>query len=411
MRVLSLAAIVTAFALSAARAEPTVEVLHLWTTVTNHDAAAAANLKAAFEKAGGRWIDTPIPPNGIDQVTQARFLAGNPPAAVTMHAGPNIDKWAAQGALADISDVARAEHWDKLLPAFIMERISHEGRVVAVPVGTSRLSFMLASPVVLKKAGVKVTPGWPRDWDEFNAAAEKIKKAGLVPLAMGPAWMEGILFRSVVLGLGGPQFYRKAVIELDPEALSSPTMVRVFDQMRRLQGYSNKDRLTRPGPIALMIGDGTAGMMIVGDWTKMNLFNAGKKPGQDFLCLDSPGSAGSFIAGPDALALFKSAQPDVVAGQKLLARVVMSRDAQERFSIIKGSIPLRLDVPTGQLDPCTRKNVEDFRRATRSGTVLEETGAPGPAAALRDVVSQHFNSDMSSQEAVKLAVEAARNAR
>jgi carbohydrate ABC transporter substrate-binding protein, CUT1 family (TC 3.A.1.1.-) len=43
-----------------------------------------------------------------------------------------------------------------------------------------------------------------------------------------------------MLGIGGNEFYQKAIVELDMDALGGSTMVKVFDQMRKLQGFTDK---------------------------------------------------------------------------------------------------------------------------------------------------------------------------
>ena len=65
---------------------------------------------------------------------------------------------------------------------------------------------------VLKKAGVA---SMPKTWDEFFVAAEKVKKAGLIPVAHGGQnWQDFTTFESVVLGIGGAKFYNDALVKL-----------------------------------------------------------------------------------------------------------------------------------------------------------------------------------------------------
>ena len=68
-----------------AQAEPTVEVLHWWTS--GGEARAVGELKNAFEAAGGEWIDSPIAGGGGDAAMtalRARVMSGNPPTAVQL---------------------------------------------------------------------------------------------------------------------------------------------------------------------------------------------------------------------------------------------------------------------------------------------------------------------------------------
>ena len=78
----------------------------------------------------------------------------------------------------------------------------------------------------------------PSTWDEFNAAAEKLQAAGIIPLAHGgQAWQDATVFEAVALGILGSNGFHKAFVELDEETLTSDAMVAVFDQMRKMRGY------------------------------------------------------------------------------------------------------------------------------------------------------------------------------
>ncbi len=57
----------------------------------------------------------------------------------------------------------------------------------------------------------------PTTWDELVAALDKIKAAGLVAVAHGgQPWQEATIFDAVVMSTGGPDFYKKAFIDLTP---------------------------------------------------------------------------------------------------------------------------------------------------------------------------------------------------
>jgi len=76
---------------------------------------------------------------------------------------------------------------------------------------------MWANAAVLKRAGVA---GVPKTWEDFFAAAEKVKKAGLIAVARGGQnWQDFTTFEDVVLGVGGAKFYSDALVKLDRKAL------------------------------------------------------------------------------------------------------------------------------------------------------------------------------------------------
>jgi glucose/mannose transport system substrate-binding protein len=400
---------IAALALAApALAGPTVEVLHYWTS--GGESKAVLVLKKDFQDAGGTWIDSPVAGGGGDAqatVLRARVLAGNPPSVVQMK-GPNIKDWAGQGVLNNIDDVAIAENWDTLLPPLLKDVVTYDGKYVAAPVNIHRVNWIWANPQVLAKAGISM----PTTWDEFNAAADKLKAAGITPLAHGgQPWQDATVFETVVLGIGGPEFYHKALVELDDASLRSATMIKVFDQMRKLRGYVDDGFSNREWNLATgMVMNGQAGFQIMGDWAKGEFTAAGKKPGVDFLCAPTPGAQG-YLLNTDSFVFFsvKNGGPDVIAGQKLFAKLIMGADFQEVFNLYKGSIPARLGVSRAKFDACAIKSMDDLDISIKANSLepsmAHEMATSGAVrGAFLDVVTEHFNSDMSSADAAnKLA--------
>ncbi|WP_363617220.1 ABC transporter substrate-binding protein [Mesorhizobium sp.] len=323
---------------AAAYAGGTVEVLHWWTS--GGEAKAVGELKKSFESQGGTWIDSPIAGGGGDAAMtalRARVVAGNPPAAVQLK-GPGIQEWARQDVLNDVDEVAQKEQWDKVLPPVLAAIMKYDGKYVAAPVNIHRVDWFWANPAVLAKVGISEMP---KTWDEFNADADKLKAAGITPLAHGgQPWQDATIFENVVLGVGGADFYRKAMVELDPNALTSDTMVKSFDQLRKLRGYVDANFSGRDWNLATaMVMRGEAAFQIMGDWAKGEFLAAGKKPGVDFVCAPTPG--GAFNLNADSFTFFKVHGADRLEGQKVLASLIMSpgfpRDVQSREGLHPGS--------------------------------------------------------------------------
>ncbi len=85
---------------------------------------------------------------------------------------------------------------------------------------------------------------------------------------------------------------------------------------------------------------------------------------------------------------------------------MMGKNFQKVFNLYKGSIPARLDVPMDEFDACAKGSASDLNYAAMSGGLLPSF-AHGMAlrlaqkGAIQDVVTEHWNSDMSSAEAAK----------
>ena len=396
---------------AAAQAGGTVEVLHWWTS--GGEAKAVGELKKAFEGQGGKWINSPIAGGGGDAAMtalRARVVAGDPPTAVQLK-GPGIQEWAKEGALNDVDDVAKKENWDAVLPPALAGIMKYEGKYVAAPVNIHRVDWLWANPQVLAKVGASM----PTTWEEFNATADKLKAAGVTPLAHGgQPWQDATVFEVVVLGVGGPDFFQKALVELDEKALTSDTMVKSFDQLRKLRGYVDPSFSGRDWNLATaMVMNGEAAFQIMGDWAKGEFVAAGKKPGTDFLCAPAPGNG--YILNSDSFTFFKVSGADRLEGQKVLASEIMSPAFQETFNLAKGSIPARIDVPMDKFDSCAVKSHDDLAAAIKANSLVpsmaHEMAIPRTIRGeFLDVVTNFFNSEMSSADAVKALVEGVKRA-
>jgi len=404
-RVLLTAAVAVSLATlsTTVRAEPQVEVLHWWTS--GGEAKAVKALKDEFEANGGSWVDSPIAGGGGDSAMtalRARAMAGNPPTAAQVK-GPSIQEWAEEDLLGDLGDVAKAENWDTVVPPLLQEIMKYEGRYVAVPVNIHRVDWLWANPEVLAKVGVTDIP---TSWDAFNAVADKLQAAGIIPLAHGgQPWQDATVFEVVLLGVGGPAFYQKTLVEMDDAALRSDTMIKVFDQMRRLRGYVDKDFPGRDWNLATaMVINGKAAFQIMGDWAKGEFLAAGKTPGKDFVCAPAPG--GGYLLNTDSFIMFDIKGKDRQAGQKLMAKLILAPSFQETFNLYKGSIPARLGMDMSKFDVCAQRSSSDLTKTIKAGTLrpsmAHKMSVPDRiVGAMTDMVTAHFNSDMSSADATK----------
>ena len=391
-------------------AEPQAEVLHYWTS--GGEAKSVAVLQQEFAENGGTWTDMPVAGGGGDAAMtalRARVLSGNAPTAVQLK-GPAIQEWYEEGVLAEISAVAEANGWDAVLPESIAGHMKCEGTWCAAPVNVHRVDWIWANADVLKSNGIAM----PTSWAEFNAAAVKLQAAGIIPLAHGgQSWQDATVFEAVALGVLGADGYRKAFVDLDKDTLTSDGMVAVFDQMRTMRGFVDSNFSGRDWNLATaMVMNGEAAFQIMGDWAKGEFMAAGKVPGEDFLCASTPGDG--FLYNVDSFAMFNVKGAEKKEGQDLLAKLVVGKNFQKVFNLNKGSIPARTDVALDEFDSCAILSSDDMKASSSNGSLLPSYAhgmalRGAQAGAITDVVTAHFNSDMSSADAVKMLSEAVAN--
>ncbi len=397
---------------SLAQAED-VEVLHWWTS--GGEAAALNVLKDDLQGQGYGWIDMPVAGGGGEAAMttlRARVTAGDAPTAVQM-LGFDILDWAEEGALANLDSVAAKEGWDAVVPQALQAFAKSDGHWISAPVNVHSTNWVWANKAILDELGI----AQPTTWDEFIAAMEAVKASGKTALAHGgQAWQDATIFDGVVLSAGGTEFYKTAFIDLDMDALGSDTMLEVFNRMTTLRSYVDDNFSGRDWNLAsAMVINGEAAFQIMGDWAKGEFLNAGKVPGDDFLCFRVPGSEGAVSFNSDQFAMFSVSSEGGQAAQGAMAAAIMSPSFQSAFNVVKGSVPARTDVPNDAFDACGKQGMAELAAAASAGTLVGSIahGHANRAAvknAIYDVVTAHFNGEYDAATAVEELVNAVEGA-
>lgn len=378
-----------------------VEVLHWWTS--GGEAAALDVLKQDLESQGVGWKDMPVAGGGGEAAMttlRARVTAGNAPTAVQM-LGFDITDWANEGVLGNLNAAASEANWDEVVPTALQAFAKHEGNWISAPVNVHSTNWVWVNKAALDAAGGKV----PTTWDELVTVLDAMKANGITPLAHGgQPWQDATIFDAVVLSMGN-DFYKQTMIDLDMDALSGEKMVEVFDRMTTLRSYVDDNFSGRDWNLASsMVIEGKAGMQMMGDWAKGEFVKAEQTPGEDFLCIRFPGTQGSVTFNSDQFVMFN--QGDDTDAQLKMAASIMDPGFQSAFNVVKGSAPARTDVSDEAFDDCGKKAMKDLADANETGTLYGSMahGHAAPAAvknAVYDVVTQHFNGDMDSEEAAQ----------
>jgi glucose/mannose transport system substrate-binding protein len=109
----------------------------------------------------------------------------------------------------------------------------------------------------------------------------------------------------------------------------------------------------------------------------------------------------------------QNGKKEATPGQLALAKTIMSVDFQEQFSLYKGSIPVRQDVPMGKFDACAKKSFADEQSTINSNTFLPsfafgDVQSSATQGAITDVVTNFMNSNDDPQEGMRKVAAAAK---
>ena len=274
--------------------------------------------------------------------------------------------------------------------------MKNDGHWAAVPVNVHRVNWLWINRDLLRKVGGRV----PNNWDQFFSLADRFKAAGLIAVAHGgQPWQDLTTFEVVALGIGGPDFYRRAFVTMDPVAWRSPIMTEVITTFRRIKPYTDAAAPGRDWNKATeMVIKGQAGMQFMGDWAKGEFLAAGKKPEKDFVCTAAPGTWSAYIYNVDSFAMFRLNDAQAIVGQKALATTIMSPAFQEIFNLNKGSIPVALGADMSGFDQCARESSGYFVAASLANSLVPSfahkmANSESKVAAVQAIVARIWDED------------------
>lgn len=336
-----------------------VEVLHWWTA--KGEAEAQAVLENALLEKNIKWNNFAIVGEGGEsavRVLQMRALSGNPPDVAHIK-GPDIGEWAKVGMLEEIGNITDTSLWQQMLPQIARDTVTFDGKYMAVPINIHRVNWLWLNKAIFDE--LSLPP--PVTWDDFFATADKIKAAGYIAIAQGgTAWQDALLFESMALSLLGAQKYKQAFVEYNESVLTSPEMIHVFEQFKRLHQYTEINMRGKDWyQASQLISNNKAGMQFMGDWVKGMWDAQGKKAMVDYICIDVPESKGLFSYNIDSFVFFeKNGTTNSREIQGRFVDILLSEKFQAEFNLVKGSIPVRHGIDMVKFDQCAHKSFDDF---------------------------------------------------
>lgn len=396
-------AMATALGLGSAIAQegPKADVIHIW--VSAGESAAINEIVSRYEAAGGVWLDSAVAGGqNLVPAVMSRIAGGNPPTAYQALAGRAFEDLWEQGLLNDVEETATADNWRALLPAPLVDIMENdEGKIFLIPLGMHGPNWIWYSTEVLEKSGVTEVP---TNFDEsFFAALDKVKAAGFNAFVVGKqSFQERFLMETVMLALGGKDYWNKLWGERDDSLVRGETTRNVFETFRRLSTYADEGAAGRTWPTNTnLLITNQGGFNVMGDWAKGEFKAAGKVAEVDYGCI-LPGEKPWFLLQADMFAVPSGPEPDRQAAQNLLAHVAMTSEAQVGFNLNKGSLPPRMDVPRDQFDACAQKGFASYTDPELTVATVNMFFTPKDAGLWEDLVSEYFNNpNLSTDEAIE----------
>jgi glucose/mannose transport system substrate-binding protein len=336
-----------------------LEIFSWWTA-----GGEAEGLNAMYGVFGAKYPDVEIvnatvaggAGSNAKAVLATRMQAGDPPDSFQVHAGHElIDSWVVADKMEPVTFIFEENGWLDSYPPGVIDVLSYDGEIWSVPVNIHRSNVLWYNKAIFEANGLEP----PATFDAFFEVADALQAAGVTPLALGDngIWAATHLMESVLLGSMGPEQYRG--LWDGSTDWNGPEVEAALGTFARMMEYVNEDHAALSwDQAAQLVVDGDAAMTIMGDWAEGYFKSVGLTPDVEFGYVPSPGTAGTFIMLSDSFGLPKGA-PDRDNAVAWLT-VCGSKEGQDAFNPLKGSIPARTDGDRSLYDVYLQSAMDDF---------------------------------------------------
>jgi glucose/mannose transport system substrate-binding protein len=389
----ALAAVFTvmlASASSRAADDKKLEVFSWWTS--GGEAAALDALFRTYQNQypGTEIVNATVAGGGgsaARPVLQTRLAGGNPPDTWQTHPGWELlGQYVEPGYCEPVTELYKSEGWDTAFPkALVINMMTKDRKIYAVLAGIHRGNVLWYNKKLIDQHGIRM--GDKVTFDEFFAACDKLKAAGIPALGVGDSgiWASAQLFENTLLGVIGPQGWTdlfSGKLQWD-----DPSVKKAMQLFAKMQDYVNPDHSALTWDQAIKeLMEGKVAFSSMGDWANGEFLKANLKEKEDFGWVSHPGTDGSFVIVADGFTLAKGA-PHKEAALAWL-RSIGSKEAQEAFNQLKGSIPARTDVDRSKFDGYYQWSMDSFARDKLVASCVHGEAAPAAfQQALNDAVT------------------------
>ncbi|MDR1512404.1 MAG: ABC transporter substrate-binding protein [Propionibacteriaceae bacterium] len=337
------------------------------------------------------------------ELLQTRLQAGQPPDSFQVHAGAEAQDYIKAGQVTDVSALYDEFGLSEVFPTSLIDLLTSDGKIYTIPSNVHRANVVWASVPTLTKCGLPTDTAYFASIATFVEALDKCKAAGVeTPLTVGNTWTQVHLLETVLIADLGADKYKGLFDGTTP--WDGADVTAALKDFATLIGYTNKDRDSMDWePATQMVLDGKGAFNIMGDWVPALLDSKDLVDGTDYLWAPSPGTEGIYDFLADSFSLTEGAPHP--AGAKAWLDVISSKEGQEAFNKVKGSIPARTDVDLSSFSEYQQAAAESFGQDEIVGSIQHgaaatiKQGNDANAAVSKFTTSSMGDSDLATLQA------------
>lgn len=190
--------------------------------------------------------------------------SGNPPDIFRSWGGGVMNEYADAGLLRDITKDVVGTEWGKSIGKGVLGVYSYKGKYYGAPYDMGAVGIWY-NKAIFKKLGLKPF----KTWGELIAGVKKIKKAGIIPIAIGEGdkWPGHFWYAYLATRIGGKEEFEKAATRKG--SFVSPAFIKAGEKLQELLALDP----FQPGFLsasyndqASLVGNRKAAMELMGQW-------------------------------------------------------------------------------------------------------------------------------------------------
>ena len=340
-----------------------LKLFHSW---SNESEIGALNvIVKEFESRGNKITEMSVPHEQAGSSPLVSLVVAGTPPNVFINSQPGFYRDLSKRGLGQALD----ETFDKIgatanFPETVLRSIKVDGQIRKAPTAVHIDGMVYYNMHVAEAAGVD-----PTKWtslDDMWADEKKVEDAGYTFIAIGGnTFQAGYTFHALLAAVAGPDVFNRFYGldgKPDPTVFDDPGVRKTIEVFQKLVRQTDKGWVNRQwNETTNTVIAGKALMQIHGDWMKGQWLANKKVLGTDFNCVNIPGTKGLSVT-VDSFGILGGVPEDQLKAELEFASIVVDPKINAEFASIKGSSPVRVDVPKDKLDACNNLVLESLKK-------------------------------------------------
>lgn len=330
------------------------------------------------------------------KIMQQMLISGEPPDAFQMHAGYELKTYVDANLIAPVDEIWEKEQLGKVIPKIIKSMCKFNNNYYSIPINIHRTNVVWYNKEILDEN--KINASKLTDWNSFFEACDKLRAAGIkYPIQLATTWTAQHTFDQIVVSQGIDLYEDwingKIVYDEDPRLLKA------LEIFKKYLSYVNPDNADLGWEVAIArIIKKEGAFNVMGDWANGEFMSSNQVYNKDYGTFIVPETRDYYGLVIDTFQRPISVQHPESARKWL--EVVASKEGQDAFNPLKGSISARIDTDVSKYSDYQKTAIFDFVTLKYMFPAVSN-GAPKDFEVREQQIIAEFIKDLDAKKAAR----------